>query len=360
MKSFVAGLSGLTLLLAACQAPAPVLRPSALQARQIVSQNDTQQADRFLCVIEPRGDESSTVKVMNLQNRVIRQVYLPGRVLSLDGDSQRGRLYLSVRSGSQQARFDLYELDVSTLALTRPASFSQAGIQPFDFKTRDQTIFVSGLQQGRGTLTGHSLTQGGWTNLARDFQAGTLEWSRQPEHIQSIHFDEERITRTTIDTRQRRIVSTQTFEHGVPFGNNMGLPAPDGDFFYALHQLQGLVAIYAFDINAGTVNREINTETAVGILFSSVISTNGRFLYATIDNRIERYELVGTSLRRLPAISLNAKEARYISLSSDQRTLYVTHDGQESVSRIRLAPDQVNYQVDEIAFPGHNTRVISF
>lgn len=347
-------LLGLLLLLSACQAaPQSAMRPpNALQAQAIQSQTD-----RFLCVVEPREDDTSTLKVMNLANRQIRAVYVPGRILSLDADQARNKLYLSVRSGGP--RFDLYELDVANLTLNRPASFSQAGIRPADIKFREQQILVAGQQQNRGTLVAYNLAQGGWTNLAYDFQPGRLEWGQQPQIVQAVNFDETNLIRSTIDIQQRRVVRVQTFPHGVPFGNNIGLVAPEGDYFYALHQLQGLVEIFAFDIAGETVQHDIVTEKAVGILYSSTISKDGRFMYATIDNRVERYELQGTQLRRLPPITLNAKEARYLSLSQDQRTLYVSHDGKASISRIRLAPDQ-SYTLDELAFPGQNNELTVF
>ncbi len=345
-------------LLAACSGvnqagpSAQVNRPTSLNAQQTRNQ-----VDRFLCVVEP-GEQGSTVKVMNLANRQIRAVYLPGFVQSMDADRERNKLYLSVRSAGP--RFDLYELDVNTLTLNRPASFSQAGLNPVDFKVRDQQIFVAGRRDNRGMMLSYNLQQGGWTNLAFDFLPGRLEWSQQANLIQSVYFDEDNLIRSTIDVAAKRVLKTQTFPHDVPFGNNIGLAAPDGEFFYALHQLQGQVEIYAFDINKQQMTKDVNAEKAVGILFQSSISKDGRFLYATIDNRLERYELQGTTLRRLPPITLNAKEARYLTLSNDQRTIYVTHDGKASISRIRLAADNVNYAVDEVAFPGQNTEITVF
>ena len=341
------------LMLAGCAAPAPQSAAVRTQANSVRAK-----ADSFLCVIEPNGDQASTVKVMNLANRQLRAVYLPGLVQSMDADRARNKLYFSVRT--EGPRFDLYELDVATLTLNRPASFTQVGLMPVDFRMRDQRVFVAGRREGRGQLLGHPLQQGGWESLAFDFLPGRLEWASQPNLLQSVFFDEDNLVRTTIDVVARRIVKTQTFPHGIPFGNNVGMATPDGEFFYALHQLQGLVEIYAFDIARQVMAKEITTEQAVGILFSSAISKDGRFLYATIDNRLERYELQGTSMKHLPPVTLNFKEARYLTLSEDQHTLYVTHDGRTSVSRIHIAPDNINYTVDEIAFPGQNNEVIVF
>lgn len=354
--------SAALLLLSACQTAPVSLAPISHTVHQQNTTPTTPQnaSNRFLCVVEPVDDQGSHIKVMDLNNRMLRRVYVPGQILSMEGDRQQDKLYFSVRLGGSSPRFDLYALDLHTLQLSRPASFSQISLRPIDFRVRDQTVYVAGWQNREGEMSALSLTQGGWSSLAKRFPPGQLQWSRNRDQIHSVHFDEDNITRTTIDVRQRRIVQSQTFAHGVPFGNNMGLSAPDGDYYYALHQLQGLVAIYAFDIESGSVNREIATETAVGILFNSALSKDGRFLYATIDNRIERYELVGTHLRRLPPIDLKTKEARYLTLAEDQRTLYVTHGGQQSVSRIRLAPDYLTFQLDEIPFPGQNTQITVF
>lgn len=344
------------LALCACQLPSN----PALNAARVQAQQTRNQVDRYLCVIEPNGDQASTVKVMTLGNQQIRAVYLPGLVQNIDADRAQNKLYLSVRTPGNQPGYDLYELDVTNLTLNRPLSFSQAGLIPTDFKVKDKQVFVNGRREGRGTMLSNVLQQGGWNHIVSDFLPGNLEWSVQANYLQAVQFDEENLIRTTIDVAQRRIVRTQTFPHGVPFGNNIGLVAPDGEFFYALHQLQGLVEIYAFDITRQVVNKHVNNEQAVGILYGSVISKDGRFLYATIDNRLERYELLGTTMKRLPPISLKFKEARYITLSEDQRTLYVTHDGRTSVSRIRIAADNLNYTLDEVAFPGQNNQIFVF
>lgn len=346
--------TGLALLgLAGCAQPAAQV-PAALRAQATA----TRQGDNFLCVIEPNGAKASTVKVMNLLNRQIRAVYLPGLIQSMDADQARNKLYLSVRS--EDNRYDLYELDVATLTLNRPASFTQAGIVPVDFKVRNQTIFVAGKRDNRGIMLAHPLQQGGWENLAYDFLPGRLEWSAQPNQLQSVFFDEENLVRSTIDVAQKRVTKVQTFPHGIPFGNNLGMASNDGEYFYALHQLQGLVEIFAFDISHQVVAKDITTEQAIGILFSSAISKDGRFLYATIDNRLERYELQGTTLKHLPPIALNFKEARYLALSADQHTLYVSHDGNASVSRIHIGADNLSYTVDELAMPGQNNEVLVF
>lgn len=354
-RQFAAALMVL-LGLSACQAQTP-LRPSVrLQAQQSSSQAQT---DRYLCVIEPKDEQNAIIKVLDFSTQQIRSVYLPGRVLSMDGDQAAGKLYLSVKSGSENPQYFLYILDLKTLSLSRPALFNQAGLAPIDFEVKDQDVFVSGQRAGQGTLVAHSLKAGGWNFLASQFHAGFLEWSRQPDLIYSVFFDEEQIIRTSIDVKRKQIIGQQRLNHGIPFGNNVGLVAPSGDFFYAFHQLQGHVELFAFDIEEEVINREVASEKAVGILYASVISNDGRYLYATMDNRIERFELQGTQLRRLPPIELKFKEARHLSLSQDQRTLYVSHEREPNLTRIRLLPD-LNYQLDVVAMPGQNTELAVF
>lgn len=337
-----------------CAPQTPQL-PASVQAQ---AANPSRQVDNYLCAIEPNGSQASTVKVMNLQTRQVRAVYLPGLLQSMDADQARGKLYLSVRSPGNT--YDLFELDIATLTLNRPASFTQASIVPVDFKVQNGKIFVAGNRDNRGIMLGHPLQQGGWENLAYDFLPGRLEWSNQPNLVQSVFFDEDKLVRSTIDVGAKRVVKVQTFPHGIPFGNNLGMASTDGEYFYALHQLQCLVEIYAFDISHQIMAKDITTEQAIGILFSSAISKDGRFLYATIDNRLERYQLEGTTMKHLPPIALNFKEARYLTLSSDQHTLYVSHDGNTSVSRIRIGADNLTYTVDELAMPGQNNELIVF
>ncbi len=356
MKSFSWTLTALSLLtLASACAPTTTARAPIVQALN----QSVQVQDRYLCVIEPRNEDQSTIKVMDLSNRLVRSVFLPGRVISLDGNQAANRLYLSVRSGSENPRYTLYELDVTNLNLSRPVSFSQAGLTPVDFKVKEDQLYVSANRQGNGVLVNHPLSTGGWKYLSTKLEAGQLEWSQRQDVIYSLIFGDDLITRTAINVKTQQIVSRQTFSHGIPFGNNLGLVAPKGEFFYAFHQLQGQIYLYAFDIESNAVARQIAVEQAVGILYSSVISQDGRFLYATIDNRIERFELRGTALTKLEPIPLPYKEARHLTLSQDQRTLYVSHEQEGVLSRVRLFSDQT-YQVDKLGFPGQNKELIVF
>lgn len=353
---------GLIAAIGACSPLTPTFKPGQVQAQKQqpqALQASVQLQDRYLCVIEPRNEEQSIIKVMDLNSRLVRTVSLPGRVMSLDGNQAANHLYLSVRSGAENPRYTLYELDVSTLNLSRPVSFSQAGLTPIDFKVKADQLYLSASRQGKGVLVNYPLSTGGWKYLSTNLEAGQLEWSQRPDLIYNLVFGDDEITRTSINVKTQQIVARQTFSHGIPFGNNLGLVAPKGEFFYAFHQLQGQIYLYAFDIESNAVARQIAVEQAVGILYSSVISQDGRFLYATIDNRIERFELQGTSLRKLEPIPLPYKEARHLTLSQDQRTLYVSHEQEGVLSRVKLFPDQT-YQVDKLAFPGQNKELIVF
>lgn len=299
------------------------------------------------------------LKVMDLSNRTVRSVFVPGQVLSVDGVPSERKLYLSSREGEEQPQFTLFEVDVEKLLIRRAASFSQAGLWPSDFLVRNNQLLASGTRQGQGLLLSLDLVQGGWQNLVHSFATGNLEWGKTPDQVQAVAFDEDRITRTTIDIRQKRILNVQSFNHGIPFGNNVGLSSPDSSYFYALHQLKGEVEIYAYDIASGASNNLISAEKAVGILYSSVISRDGRFLYATIDNKIHRYELIGTQMKRLPPIELRTSEARYLALSHTGPVLYVSHDRKNSVSQITLQADG-SYTIQDLPYPGQNNEIFVF
>jgi len=299
------------------------------------------------------------LKVMDLSSHTVRSVFVPGQVLSVDGVQQERKLYLSSREGDTQPLFSLFEVDIEKLLIRRVASFSQAGLWPSDFLVRDGQLYAAGTRQGQGQLMSLNLVQGGWQNIVQNFATGNLEWGRSPNLVQSVAFDEDKITRTTIDILQKRVVNVQSFDHGIPFGNNVGLSSPDASYFYALHQLKGEVEIYSYDIASGASNNLISSEKAVGILYNSVISRDGRFLYATIDNKIHRYELQGTQMKRLPPIELRTSEARYLTLSPNASVLYVSHDRQNAISQINLSPDG-GYTIQELAYPGQNNEVFVF
>ncbi len=346
------------LSLISCQTPRSTPPVNTVQPLQ--AQNTIRNRDRFLCVIEPAKNNRSTVKIMDLQSLWVRRIDLPGRVLTLAGDHATKQLFLSLRSGTSNPDYGLYSLDLNDLTLDRPLSFSAANLVPIDFAIRDRKVFVSAKEAGVGGLISNDLDAGGWEYLASHFPAGLLEWGEQPHLMQSVHFGDDVIERTTIDIREKFIVERQRFAHGVPFGNNVGLLSPRGKFFYAFHQLKGEVSLYAFDIESQSVNRHVALQKAVGILYSSVISKDGRYLYATIDNRIERFELQGTFLRRMRPVNLKINEARHLTLSQDQRTLYVTHESSDQISQIHQIDSEVGYRVDNFPLAGKNREVLVF
>lgn len=362
----------LTVGLTACQsaslvnpAPSNPVTQRAMTAAGSLQATDpgfdpVRKSDQYLCVVEPTANNRSTLKVMNLQTRWVRRIDLVGRVLTMTGDRANGKLYLSVRSGTSQPYYEMFVLDLKSFQLDRSLSFSQARLVPIDVKVRNREAFVSAKEGGIGGLLRNELDTGAWEYIASHFPAGLLEWGDRPHLIQSVYFGDDNIERTTIDIASQQVVDRQQFPHGVPFGNNVGLLAPQGNFFYAFHQLQGEVSLYAFDINQAAVNRQVALQKAVGILYSTVISKDGTRLYASIDNRIERFALQGSFMRKMPAIQLRAAEARHLSLSEDQRTLYVSHEDTEQISRVYEVGSENGYRVDEIPFAGKNEELIVF
>jgi sugar lactone lactonase YvrE len=337
-----------TAALSACQ-PAPISAsvPPALRAQ--AQRTPLAVGERFLCAIEP-GDKTAALKVKDLVSGSVRSVFVPGRILSIDGVPTARKLYISSQQGTQQPDYSLYEVNVETLAIRRIASFSQAGLRPTDFVVDGDMVHAVGTRQNQGVLLSYNLKGGGWQNVVYGIQPGSLEWGRDNRTLQAIAFDDENITRTHVDLAAKRITGVQTYAHGVPFGNNIGVAAPRGDFYYTLHQLQGQVEIFAFDISNGATNRLVSTDQILGVLYSSAISRDGRFLYATVDDKVHRYELIGTQLRRLPPIVLRHPEARFLALSPDNRTLYVSHEGTTQVSQIQLS--NATPTVAEVPMPG--------
>lgn len=343
--------------LLACQTP--VLQKLALSS-QTARHPIQRTTDQYLCVLEPNNSGFTLLKIMDLKLRTIRSLFVPGQVMTVDGVLSERKLFLSSREGQQeQPQFFLFEADIEKLLIRRVASFSQAGLTPMDFLVKNGLLYASGLRQGRWHLVSLDLNQGGWQNIIQGFVSGDLSWSRLSDQVQSVAFDEERIIRTTIDLRQKKIIDVQSFKHGIPFGNNIGLSSPDARYFYALHQFKGEVEIYSYDIVSGVSNSLAHSEKAQGILYSSVISQDGNTLYAAIDNKIHRYALQGTQMRRLPPIELRATEARHLALSQTSPVLYVSHDRHSSISQVSLNPDG-SYTLQELPYPGQNHNIFVF
>lgn len=349
-----------TSLLVACQNSADFVSPTPTQKNTAFTAQKKALPDRYLCTVESKGNENATIKMMDLQSHQVRAVFVPGRVSGFYGSRENQRLYISSSQGTQSPQHALYEADVNQGTIRRILSFSQAGITPTDFVVDEDRIYVAGQQNNKGVLFGYSLKQSGWQPVVYDIQPGSLEWGTNHQALQVLNFGEEDLTRTTIDIPNRKVLSVFTFNHGVPFGNNVGVSTDDGMFYYAVHQLKENMQVFAYNTQTGAQSTLLNPERQKGILYSSVITKNGRYLYASVNDKIERYELKGTQVQRLPSIDLKFAEARYLALSNSDQVLYVSHDKSNRVSRISFHPDQVTYDLSEVAFPGENNELVVF
>lgn len=314
------------------------------------------QSEQYLCAIGGQNGNNSVVKIMDLKTRKLRSVFVPGFVQNMAGDKVNKKLYISsTRSG----RVTLYEVDIRTASIRYLLAFSQIGIIPDDFLVDGQKLYVAGEKNDQGVLYSYNIINKGWKPIVRNIRAGVLEWGTDDKTLQVIHFGEEDLTRTTVNIPRRKVTNVFTFEHSVPFGNNLGLPSPHGFYFYTLHQLKNQVFLYSHNLTSGVRDVLEDPHAHDGVLYSSVITRDGRKLFASIDNAIQRYELKGTQLVRMPEIELKQPDARHLALSEDAQTLYVSHEDSNKVSRIRFNKDST-YRVDFMAFPGKNNELVVF
>ena len=157
---FAATLLLSSLLLTGCQSP--VSTPAGSVLLQAQSNRLKRTLDRFLCALEPGNGGFTMLKVMDLNTRTVRSIFVPGQVLSLDGQQAERKIYLSSREGEDQPVFTLFEVDIASLQIQRVASFSQAGLWPSDFLVREGILYASGQRQNQNQLISLNLGAGGW------------------------------------------------------------------------------------------------------------------------------------------------------------------------------------------------------
>lgn len=318
MKTWIKSLSVSVGLLTACQTttgmvPQTNTVPGTIQAQ---SQKPTPLlADRYLCTVEHRT-ENGVVKIMDLTNRTVRSVFIPGHVTRMSGLQATQKLYASAYQGENKGNQSLYEVDIVKGTVSRTLAFSQIGLNPEDVMIDQGKLYTTGFQQTRGALFSYDLNTKGWQPLAYDIKPGVMQWGTSANVLQVLHFNNAQVTRTTVEVSSRRVSSySYAFTH---------LNEQDNKFY------------------GGTITRF------------------GDMLYASVNNRIERYEIKGTQFTRLNPIELKYADVRFIALSRNDRTLYVSHEKQNRVSLVRMNPDGLTYTLDEIAFPGENNELVVF
>lgn len=298
-------------LLAACGAPvAPLLQTGAADLRAAAWQ---QTPDRYLCSVEHRENQA-LIKILDLQQQGVRKVVVPGRVKNLDGVQSEGKLYVSAIpvGSSEQA---LYEVQIHTGQVRRLLSFSQVGLNVEDFLIQNGKLYAVGVQNQRTALLSYDLKAYGWQPVVYDFQPGVLQYSLQNQDLQILHFGQESLTRTMVNLNSRQIYS---------------------------------------------INYAFNYKASENYLYSGIISRNGRYIFASINDKVQRYQLQDQMIYRLAPIILPHALPRYVALSQDGQQLYISHNQENRVSRVRFHSDGVTYRIEDLAFPGVHQELAVF
>lgn len=302
------------LCLVSCQS-SPALMPSSRPDPGLQASDFASTPDRYLCTVERSQDGSSRIKIMDLSNRSVRAVMIPGQVKSLDGSPQNQKLYASALQNGQMA---LFEVDITRLTVQRTMSFAQVGLSPDDFLIDQGKLYTVGTQNNKQTaVMSYDLATKGWQPLVYNVKPGMLEFSTTARTLQVLSFGVDEMTRTTIDVNSKQTVSVN----------------------YDIAYYKG---------------------ESKDTLYGGAISRNGRTVFASVNNRINRFELNKDQIRALPPIEITYAQARHVALSRDNRSIYVSHDQPNRVSRIRFNPDGVTYAIEEIAFPGTNNELVVF
>ncbi len=313
-------------LITACSAT-PVVAPAQVRALNTVPTQAAKNQDRYLCSIEAR-EGHSIVKILDLNQQGVRSVMVPGKVKSMDGVQAEGKLYVnSVAQGSTDQT--LYEVNVLDGQVRRLLSFSQVGLETEDFLIQNGKLYAVGMQNKRPALFSYDLRAYGWQPVVYDFQPGTLQYGSQTQDLQVLHFGAASLTRTTVN-----LASRQTYSVNYSFNYKTG------QLSYKTAQAQ----------SKGSEN----------YLYSGLISRNGRSIFASINDKIERYQIEDKQINRLAPITLPHALPRYAALSQDGQQLYVSHNQQNRVSRVRFNPDGVTYRIEDIAFPGTHQELVVF
>lgn len=299
------------LMMTGCQAYAPPISAPVFHPNQYKVLNDDENySDRYLCTVQP-GDSNSLIKTMDLKTRQIRSVFIPGQVKTLAGSSATKKLYAGTTNGQ------VYEVDIQKNTIKYFLSFNQVALKSAEFVVNNQQLFAVGLQQGkRGSLLSMDLQKKSWKPLAYNVKTGRLAWTGNAHSLQILNMGSQNISRTTVNIKTRQVI------HRDYTLNNQD---EDNDFY------------------------------------NGVFSPGGRYLYASVNNRIERFERKGNQLVRMTPIELQHVKARYLALSHFGKTLYVSHDQPNRLTRIRLnSGHSSGYSIEEVAFAGLNQQLVVF
>ncbi len=323
---------------------------------------------KFLCVTLPTGGESEIIKVQNLQTKELTSLPVPGSVQGMTENLENNIIYINAKTGTEkkdvstdkQAYYSLFKLDLKAKQISRILSFSQLGIRPTDFIVDNNNVFVSGKRGGVGSFYGNDLLKNEWFAVGNNISPGKIEFGFTENTFNIVSYDDEFVTRNTVDVKTKQITGRKTIKHDIPFGNNVFIPSPHGLYAYVIHQLKDSFIPYVFNLKQGTFAKFPEVKTNGGLLYSAIVSNDGKHLLTNVNREIYHYRLDGDQLISLPKITLTVPESRNMAMAADNKTLYITHETGDKLSIITFSAGLDNFTLSQMFIGGISNQVYLF
>lgn len=315
--------------------------------------------NKFLCVSLPTGGDSEIIKIQDIKTKELTSLPVPGSAQQMSSNLEQNTIYVNSKS-SDGANYSLYKLDIKAKQVSRILSFSQLGIKPHDFAVDNNNVYVSGKRSGVGALYGNDLIKNEWYSIASNISSGKIEYGFKPDTFHIVAFDDKYVTRTIVDVKLKQILARKTIAHDIPFGNNVFIPSPHGSYVYVLHQLNDSFVPYTFNLKQGTFKKFDTVNTNGGLLYSAIVSNDGKQLFTNVNREIYHYKLESDKLIELPKVTLNIPESRNMVMAADNRTLYVTHETGTNLSVVKFSQDLTKYDVNTTYIGGSSNQIYLF
>lgn len=313
--------------------------------------------DNYLCVSSPTGGDSELVKVFDLKTKELTSLPIPGSVQDMSAQPENNAVYVSSKSADY---YSLYKIDTKTKQVNRILLFSQLGLKPFDFIVDSTNVYVSGKRSGVGAFYVNDMVKNEWKAIANNISPGKITFGFDNNSYHVISFDDTYVTKSVVNITTNQITARKSIEHKIPFGNNVFASAPHGNYVYVIHQLQDSFIPYAINVKQGTVTSAPEVKTNGGLLYSVIVSSNGKHLLANVNKEIYHYSLNGDQFTALPKITLDTPESRNMAMLTDNLTLYVTHDTGSNMTVVKFAPDLKTYTTSLYYIGGTSNQVFVF
>ena len=313
--------------------------------------------NKYLCVTMANGG-AELVKVLNLETKEVISLPVAGFVQGMSADLEQNVIYVSAKGSGGD--FSLFKLDIKAKKIDRILSFSQLGIKPTFFTVNKNKVFVTGKRGNAGVFYGNDLIKNEWFSVASNISTGRIELGFTEDTYHVISYDDDYVTKTVVDVKLKQIISRKTIAHDIPFGNNVFIPSPHGLFVFLLHQLQNSFIPYVFNVKQGTVSKFDEVQTNDGLLYSAIVSNDGKQLLTNVNREIYHYKLENEKLVSLPKVSLNIPESRNMVMGADNRTLYVTHESGQNISVVNFNPNLTSYNISTMYFGGPSDQIYLF